>query len=736
MEYIVDFDIAAVFIFIIVIWFHYQRKNLPILQNKVYIAFIICALISTVGEIVATVFNGNVSNPVFSKFVWAGNVVSFFCTNSLPPLYTIYLASLVDLEDNYNVKKHKKFLFSVIIPYIVVITLIILTPILYSQKGQIILFYVDENLCYHRGGIFFIIPYIVTLYCMGLSIGIILKNRKNLKAKKRIMVLSYIVIMIIAVFIQFQFPAYLVQCFGISLAAVMFSAIIQSPDEYLDRNTDLFNQAAMVKMLSKSFRYNNEILCISIILDDITFISNTFGIEKMNSFLQEVSLFLKKNFPHAYHYYLQPGKFCVIMTNYNTRDIERYVFELRARFHENWVSESLELKLYSRLCIMEAPSDVKSPEEILDLIEMVSDDGRYKQTTIYARDIDTEYKKRTVFISHLLRNALIENRFDVYYQPIYSVHEERLVGAEALIRLKDDKGKFVSPEEFIPIAEKTGDILRIGQFVFETVCKSFSKINLDEYGIKKIDINLSVAQCMQEILADTILTIRELHNVPSSLINLEITETVAAHTPDILLKNMRRLEKEGIELSLDDYGSGYSNMGYLLNLPFKMVKLDKNIVWAAFNDYKANIALAATISMINKLGMKVLAEGVETEEQMHWLISLGCDFLQGFHFARALPLNDYLDFMKKDMERYNLEQQQKDEYIRELKGEDLEELDELDEENNAFVEEITEDFITQTVEEVLKESGSLDDDGVMELDEVSEIEEISEIEELTDESEK
>ena len=111
---------------------------------------------------------------------------------------------------------------------------------------------------------------------------------------------------------------------------------------------------------------------------------------------------------------------------------------------------------------------------------------------------------------------------------------------------------------------------------------------------------------------------------------------------------MERLTEAGIELSLDDYGSGYSNMNYLLNLPFKMVKIDKYIVWAAHKDKRANIALSYTIKMIKALNMTVLAEGVETKEQADWLTELGCDFLQGFYFSKPVKKDEYLKIMKEN----------------------------------------------------------------------------------------
>lgn len=656
--YIFHYDIAAIVIFIVILIFHFQRKNLPLMQNRTYLGFVIVALLNSIADLLTVLLEGNPSVPAWCY--WLCHISAYVFTNTLPVLYLLYSLSLANYFDIIGKKRRILFEFAVSVPYITSILLILISPITYYVFNYVLVFFVDDAIYYHRGGWAYAILFFFTFYYILISLLILWKYRKIIKVKKYFLLLSYVVLIVIAVVIQLIFPHYLMQSFGISLAAIMFSSLIQTPDEYIDRTTQLFNEAALIKMTQNDFASKKKFLVLNIFLDDIVFITNAFGINQMNSLLREVSDFLREQFPQARHYYIPQGKFCIVFKSYNPRDIEKYVFYLRARFHETWVYDTLELKLYSRICVIECPKDAKNSEDIRDMIDLISDDSRYKRQIIYARDMSTEYKKRTAYIAHLLRNAIAEKRFDVYYQPIYSTKEDRLIGAEALIRMKDEDGNFVSPEEFIPISEKTGDILRIGQFVFDNVCKTLSSVDLKAYGIKKIDINLSVAQCMQEILADQILTIRTIHNVPASVINLEITETAAAHTPEILLRNMNNLAKEGIELSLDDYGSGYSNMNYLLNLPFKMVKLDKEIVWTAFSDKRANIALASTIQMIKKLGMSVLAEGVETKAQAVWLTKLGCDYLQGFLFAKGLPKDEFLTIMKIDCERFASQQEEED----------------------------------------------------------------------------
>ncbi len=467
---------------------------------------------------------------------------------------------------------------------------------------------------------------------------------------------------------------------GIAVATMAFLFYIQKPEDFIDYLTGLYNQNAFIKLMQYKFATETPYVCVAIIIDDIPFLSHTFGFAQVNRLYTDIADFLKHNFSGGMIYNLDRGLFAIVYKSLGESERQEIISKIQNRFRQPWIKDTVEIKLYSRLCIIDCPKDAQSAEDTLDIINFVTNDDRYKLGVVFAHEIDIEEKKRTAYIERVLRGGMSEGRFEVYYQPLYSIQKKRLIGAEALIRLRDANGDFISPEDFIPISEKNGTILRIGEFVFESVCKTLSSINTRELGIEKVDINLSVAQCMQEILADQILTIKSLYKLPSSIINLEITETAVAHTPAILLKNMERLSKAGIELSLDDYGSGYSNMNYLLSLPFKMVKIDKFIVWAAYKDKRAATALAYTIKMIKALEMSVLAEGVETKEQADWLTELGCDFLQGYYFAKPMPKADFLAVMKENSK--NLTEEDKvpaseNEFLKDI--EDIDDVEDLEE---------------------------------------------------------
>lgn len=643
MDYIYEFDIAAIVIELLVIFFFKQKKNLPILQNRIFMILLnVITLVSVLDLAVIWTYNEK-----FPKFLsWFLHCVYMSGTTGLGFLCAVYCSAMVDYQTKITSKKQAYFVKLLPLPYILDLIFIWLSP--FVSNYFMLVFKIDEHHMYQRGGFFFYALYISTFFYMVISYYMVIRYKKSLPGKSIRQLHIYLTGIVLSVLAQLLFENLLIECFGIAVCTIIFFFYIQRPEEVIDAVTDSFNYNAFSRMTTAQFKKNTGHVAISVILDDYLFLNTTIGFVQMNKILMQVADFLRKTFPKAMVYYLDQGIFTVVSRAIDPLELYEDIEQMQKRFKEVWKSDAIEIKLFNRICVVKSPSDVTSPDELIDILNFVREDVHYKQSVIYASDIDFEYKRRSKYIESALREGLADNRFEIYYQPIYSTREKMLIGAEALIRLRDANGDFISPEDFIPLAEKNGTILRIGEYVFDSVCKMLSRINLEEYGIKKLSINLSAAQCMQEILAEQIITLQTMYQIPSSLINLEISETAVVHTPEILLKNMKLLSDAGIEFSLDDYGSVYSNMATMLNLPFKMIKIDKKIIQTALNDPRSATAISATISMIRSLGMTVLAEGVETKEQAEWLISLGCNYLQGYYYSKPLSKDDYLMLMKKN----------------------------------------------------------------------------------------
>ena len=238
-------------------------------------------------------------------------------------------------------------------------------------------------------------------------------------------------------------------------------------------------------------------------------------------------------------------------------------------------------------------------------------------------------------------------RFEVHYQPIYDLKRKKICSLEALARLNVEGYGYVSPEEFIGIAEKNGSIIQLGQIVVDEVCRFIRDENLIEKGIEFIEINLSVVQCMREKLYKDIQEVLDKYNIPTSMINLEITESAAAYSEERLLRNMARLSMRGISFSLDDYGSGYSNISYLVKMPFSIVKIDKFFLWGAVKKISTRLILENTIKLFKEINKKIVVEGVETLEMAQMVDAMGADYIQGYFYSKPVSKDKVMDVVTR-----------------------------------------------------------------------------------------
>lgn len=249
-------------------------------------------------------------------------------------------------------------------------------------------------------------------------------------------------------------------------------------------------------------------------------------------------------------------------------------------------------------------------------------------------------------MEQMLDEAMKEDRIEVFYQPIFSTKAKKFVSAEALVRMRDRDGNLVPPGAFISVAEATGKILQLGEIVFEKVCRFFTKEQLEQYGLHYIEVNLSVIQCGYPGLADDYIGIMEKYQINPKFINLEITESASMAAKKTLLENMRRLMEYGVYFSLDDFGTGQSNLNYIVDMPVNIVKFDREMSQAFFQDEKAKYVMNAAMQMIHGMKLKIVSEGIETEEQYLAMEELCIDYIQGYYFSKPLPEAAFLAFLQ------------------------------------------------------------------------------------------
>lgn len=246
-----------------------------------------------------------------------------------------------------------------------------------------------------------------------------------------------------------------------------------------------------------------------------------------------------------------------------------------------------------------------------------------------------------------MNKALEKGEFVVYYQPKYSLNDgNEIEGAEALIRWNNPDMGFISPVDFIPLFERNGFIVNIDMFVFEEVCKTLRKWLNKGYNPVPISVNISRVHLHRDNFIENITELINKYNISPKFIELELTESVVFDNLNILIDIIKRLKKIGFLISMDDFGSGYSSLNLLKDLPFDILKLDRGFLIETTDTKRGKMIISKIVEMSKAINIKVICEGVETNEQVEFLKEIGCDKVQGYLFARPMVLSEFEKLLK------------------------------------------------------------------------------------------
>lgn len=626
MKYNIHYDIAAIILTVVILIHYYHRKTIKQPQSHVFTRLMWLSLLTDVLDIVTVV----IDEYRFSALtVYSVNVVYLILFNMAPFLYYLYLLTLIRHRELWT-WKDKMILY---VPVTCVAVLICTSP--FTRW----IFYYNPAEGYCHGGGFFLL-YIVAFIYMAETVAITLRYRAQMTVWQRSSVYLYLLASAAGILIQIFLPELLMLQFATALSLLVLYMSLENPDDDDDKLLGIYNRRGFEKVVSAAIDAEERFQLLVVTARNFQIVRETVGVSFCQVMMKQAMGHLKVTVKPCLLFSISEERFAVMVDG--RRKTEEIIGALQQEFGQPIVSGDMNIQIRIDILQIDYPTEVSSIEDVMDSIdyaEAFQTEGNDDRVLHSSSELlnKMRYENR---ISQAMQQALDNGTFKVFYQPIYSTKEGRYNSAEALIRLIDDELGFISPEEFIPMAEKNGMILKIGEFVFRTVCEMMARERIWEKGIDYIEVNLSVVQCMQEDICEMLYGIMDEYDIPYSCINLEVTETVIAK--DILWNTMERMTVGGVTFSLDDYGTGYSNLTNVLKYPFHIVKLDKSMVWYAMENERAMCALRHTVAMMQDLDKHIVAEGVETREQRDILEELGCHYLQGYYFSKPVPEPDFL----------------------------------------------------------------------------------------------
>ena len=637
---IIYFDICAIPLFLMILFVCYSRKMTKGTANRLFISLVSVSLFSALADMGMEITGNMAPLSGTGRFICcASTYVYLTLRNTTNVVLLLFLLALTRTAFLIR-QKWAKVLFS--LPYVVILLMLVQNAFTHNAftitaesgyvRGPLMLAFYGIALLYGFGG------FLYCVYC-----------RRYLRNVKWIALLSIYLFEYVAVGIQFFRPDLLLEMFCTAVGEMMVMLFIMRPEERMDSDVGMMSWDAYQLDLRNILLSGEHVQIIVIRMMNCREIRNYLGDHRYNKYLSEIAGGIRaicRNRQYRVElYYERPGTVYLIADEGDAENVgESLLTEVGDQIKRY---ADMGVRFEPRVCLIRCPDDLQSVEDIVNLGHKFHKIDSRKQTTFFASEIVHSHTfDIEAHIDEVLERAIRDHHIRMHYQPIYDVRSGCFHSAEALARIIDPEYGFISPAIFIPAAEALGFIIPIGDEVLDQVFRFISEHDMDALGLSYIEINLSVAQCMESGLPGKFRALQQKYGVDPGRINLEITETTFENISEAVLENVNELIRMGYTFALDDYGIGYSSIQRVNHLPLKLIKIDKSTLDEVSSE-EGRMILEYTVHMMQSIGKELVVEGAETRDVIGILEDMGCDYIQGFYFSRPLPVDEFIHFIEE-----------------------------------------------------------------------------------------
>ncbi|MBQ9302491.1 EAL domain-containing protein [Butyrivibrio sp.] len=620
-------------VLIIFISYYIFLPRLPLRRSIVFFALLIIEALVITTDIVSSYADmeyKDFSVP-FLYFINGLFYISFFLRSFAFYYYSVTLTRL-------KITDHPKIAILLRMPFYLALVLTISTP---WTKA----IFSIENDGFHHG---FLINYLYVMlffYILTSLVIIILRRNNFLRTFSFAASIGFNITLLTGAVIRKLFPAYLVMDTFCILAMIVIYLSFENPDIYIDQRAYVFNTLSLRLYINEISRIKDHKYA-GCIIHNYEDTRKIYGAQQMDNGLRLIGRYLIKKYRRVFFFYNRNGRF-IIIGNKQT-NMDALINDIRKRFREPWKSTDTELYLDVNFATLQVYNEDYSADiffnTLLNVLE--KSDKQNSHECLIASDEDIKSIEKEILIKKTLEKTLENNSVEVYFQPIIQSSTSRIVGAEALARITDANENIIMPNDFIPVAEKNGNISNIGRQIFTKTCEFIRDKNISSMGINWINVNLSPTQFLISDLADDYSSIVKEYGINPDFIHLEITEESITDFA-VMKRQIHNLNEKGFKFVLDDYGKGYSNLTRIKSCPFINIKLDMELVWAYCDD--PDEIIPTMVHAFKEMGFSVTAEGVETDYMAEVMKAIGCDFQQGYHYSKPLPIKDFLSLANNQL---------------------------------------------------------------------------------------
>ncbi|MCR4586471.1 MAG: EAL domain-containing protein [Lachnospiraceae bacterium] len=622
-----SFAFAAIVISVLILYYYYRLNKVKNTQGAFFVWLVVDNTLTALSSYMRWAVDKYVSD-VPDMFYYAMSYIYFITHTVMIVLIFLYIFS--------NVRSWREMpAFAkafVIVPVSLALIFIATNPL-----HQLVYSY-DGNIYRRESGI--IVVYITFIYYFISTLFVVIWFNKSFSNKGRTVVLTILGIGLASVVIQLLLPEMQVEVFAIALSELILFLFIQNPTEQIDAALGTYSKTAFSEKMRDNIISRRRFDLI--VLDIRSYRDYEAKHEKGGRpLMKAVAYRLRELASDIGIYKVAENTLAIEIIRPKAREATELISRVEADMDGIWDVEGEKVSLQGHLLKLCMPGDISDYEQLQVLIERFRNKA-YESRCMSINDFDMQSLDRYRHISGALARVIDKKQFEIRYTPVYSMALSRVIGGEIAVRFYDDELGYVYNDEIFSYAERSGHALQLGQLIFEDVCSFISEHRLSDLGLSFLLLELMPDISMQPSMYSKLKGIADRYRVDPKIFCLQVTERTVSRATPTFRENINEMNAAGIRFCLEDYGSGFTNIASIYEMPFSILMVNQAVMHAAMGNEKARITMDSTLTMARDLSMMTMVAGINDEKMFGVISDMAVDFAIGNYFFEQLDGEEFL----------------------------------------------------------------------------------------------